>query len=175
MKQNLVGLKFSRLTVLSEDKDRCTCQCDCGKITITNRYRILSNHTRSCGCLQKEALINRNHKLVGVKTTKYGASFGAIRKTYRIKGKKYDLTDDQFHILITSNCHYCNASPSNIMKDVKNKNNVPFVYNGVDRVNNELGYSISNSVSCCKRCNIAKNDMSYSDFIDLCKKIANRH
>jgi hypothetical protein len=85
------------------------------------------------------------------------------------------LTDDELHSLITSNCHYCGALPSNAMKDTRNKDKTPFIYNGIDRVDNTLGYTLLNSVSCCKRCNIAKNDMTYNDFINLCKRIANKH
>ena len=174
-KINIIGSKFNRLTITAQEKSMCTCICDCGKTTIVPRHRILSNHTKSCGCLQKDKLINRNNETKGIQVTKYGSCFGSIRKVYRTKGKTYDLTDDELYKLITSNCHYCDAIPSNVMKDTRDVNKIPFIYNGVDRVDNTLGYTLSNSVSCCKRCNIAKNDMKYSDFIDLCKRISDKH
>ena len=36
--------------------------------------------------------------------------------------------------------------------------------NGVDRVDNTKGYSVDNSVPCCKFCNTAKHTMSEGDF-----------
>lgn len=37
--------------------------------------------------------------------------------------------------------------------------------NGIDRKDNQLGYEILNVVSCCKICNIAKNDMKICEFL----------
>ena len=173
--KSIIGLKFNKLTIISEENKNCTCLCDCDNNTITNRYRILSGHTKSCGCLQKEMMRKRNNKNKGIQITKYGASFGSIRKVYRTKGQEYKLTDEELHKLITSNCYYCDAIPSNVMKDTRDKNRIPFTYNGIDRFDNTLGYVVNNCVTCCKRCNVAKNDMTYNDFIDLCKKIAEKH
>ena len=41
-----------------------------------------------------------------------------------------------------------------------------FVYNGLDRVDNEKGYTIDNVVPCCKHCNYAKRNRSVEEFID---------
>jgi hypothetical protein len=37
--------------------------------------------------------------------------------------------------------------------------------NGIDRIDNRLGYERANSIPCCSICNFAKNSMSYEDFI----------
>lgn len=42
--------------------------------------------------------------------------------------------------------------------------NGPYVYNGLDRVNNLLGYELTNVVPCCNICNRAKKDMTYEQF-----------
>ena len=41
----------------------------------------------------------------------------------------------------------------------------PAFSNGIDRVNNNLGYSKSNCVACCTFCNYAKSDHSQEEFI----------
>ena len=46
-----------------------------------------------------------------------------------------------------------------------------FYYNGIDRKDNFLGYTLSNVVTCCKKCNFLKRDMSYIDFINYIKQI----
>ena len=38
-------------------------------------------------------------------------------------------------------------------------------YNGIDRIDNNIGYTIDNSVSCCKYCNFAKNDFLLDEFL----------
>ncbi len=63
--------------------------------------------------------------------------------------------------LIESSCYYCYNVCSNLL-NVRNKYIMP--YNGIDRINNNLGYSKDNVVSCCKICNRAKDKMSQDDF-----------
>ena len=56
---DLTGLKFGRLTVLEKagtdgKSSYWKCKCDCGTILKVVRYDLVSGHTQSCGCLQKE-------------------------------------------------------------------------------------------------------------------------
>jgi 5-methylcytosine-specific restriction endonuclease McrA len=39
-----------------------------------------------------------------------------------------------------------------------------YIYNGIDRIDNERGYLPDNAVPCCKRCNQAKADMAIDEF-----------
>lgn len=43
--------------------------------------------------------------------------------------------------------------------------------NGIDRVDNSLGYILSNVVSCCKICNYMKKDLSEQEFQDQCERV----
>ena len=52
-------------------------------------------------------------------------------------------------------------------------NNHFFLYNGIDRKNNNMGYTYTNSVSCCKLCNQAKNSLSIKEFYDHIQLILN--
>ncbi len=38
------------------------------------------------------------------------------------------------------------------------------VHNGIDRLNSGSGYESGNCVSCCKTCNLAKNDLGVEEF-----------
>jgi hypothetical protein len=49
-----------------------------------------------------------------------------------------------------------------------------YTYNGVDRVNNKLGYTVGNCVSSCIVCNVAKNDSSLEDFKKWIIRVFNR-
>lgn len=45
------------------------------------------------------------------------------------------------------------------------------LYNGIDRVDSSLGYTVDNVVPCCKLCNQAKNNLSKQEFVDWVKRV----
>lgn len=60
--KDLTGMRFGRLTVLEQgEKSRCgrirwKCSCDCGKQITTQAAHLVSGHTRSCGCYNKDRI-----------------------------------------------------------------------------------------------------------------------
>lgn len=70
--KDLVGEKFGRLTVIKQVEDYISpkgqhawqwlCKCSCGNETIVTTSRLKGKTTSSCGCLQKEKVIQRNMK-----------------------------------------------------------------------------------------------------------------
>lgn len=73
----MIGRAFSRLTVAgSAGRDRkrnllWRCVCHCGGETVTAGYRLRSGETRSCGCLQREKVAERNQSHGRSKTRLY--------------------------------------------------------------------------------------------------------
>lgn len=74
---NLTGQRFGRLIALesvgsNKRKSRLwKCKCDCGREKITTSLLLVTNQTRSCGCLQKETISKMRAKnLVGKKFNK---------------------------------------------------------------------------------------------------------
>lgn len=65
------------------------CKCDCGKIVEIEHYKLKSEHTRSCGCLQSELTIKRNtiHDLS--KTRIYKGYHSMKNRCYNITTKDY--------------------------------------------------------------------------------------
>lgn len=58
-KENLLGQKFGRLTVVDYAENKSgrsawTCKCDCGVTKIINSNDLKSGNTKSCGCYKKE-------------------------------------------------------------------------------------------------------------------------
>jgi len=62
IKHDLVGQKFSRLTVIkrlendSRNAVRWECQCECGNKTITRTHNLMSGKAESCGCKNADEL-----------------------------------------------------------------------------------------------------------------------
>lgn len=65
---DLIGKKFGRLTVVSlscVDKRQCTiwnCVCECGNAVKVVGKDLAKGHTKSCGCLSMDKLLQRNIK-----------------------------------------------------------------------------------------------------------------
>jgi hypothetical protein len=169
------GDRHGRLVIIREVKpDRWGSRlflfkCDCGKLVIA-RW----GTTVSCGCAQRDFVKNN---LNYSKRLPYGEScFNLIYNRYkchaRAKRRKFLLTKSQFRELVTGNCSYCGIAPSNT--ETKNKDAYgEFIYNGLDRVDNLLGYTVENTVTCCQTCNIAKRNMSKTEFLAWIERVYN--
>ena len=66
--KDLTGQRFGRLVVVNELPFRSKwgdviwcCSCDCGNIVIVTACKLVSGHTKSCGCLSKENLSSFNN------------------------------------------------------------------------------------------------------------------
>lgn len=81
--------------------------------------------------------------------------------------KSYDISFEEFMILSLSKCNYCGSQGTETAKSRASKATLSggaLKLNGIDRINNSLGYIEGNVATCCKMCNISKGDMSYDEF-----------
>jgi hypothetical protein len=76
------------------------------------------------------------------------------------KTLEFSLSKEDFNDIIKNACYYCG------------KENTLLHKNGIDRKNNTIGYTLTNSVTCCTECNYMKGMLNEGDFIEQCKKIA---
>lgn len=180
--KDLVGQKFGKLTVVERVGSKVSypspkskrkrpsfsvlwsCKCDCG-----NEKTITSNNlqnTESCGCLWRN---NKGRVRKGYENGK--AAKNIIRDYYKraakLRNLDWQLTDDQFFNLTKQNCHYCGIEPSKIRETGAGF----YIYNGIDRKENSTGYTVTNTVSCCEMCNLAKRDVPYPDFLEYLMRI----
>lgn len=172
MKRNLIGEKFNRLTVLElYDKslrkngyyvNLFKCICDCGNYKIVPQDYLTCNETRSCGCLRR--------KEIG--TAPFNKLYGTYKKEALKRKYVWNLNKDNFRKLTKQNCYYCNIEPLQVLK-AHSKTTIQewvdfniYIYNGIDRLNNNDGYTIENYVTCCKFCNRAKRDYTVKEFKD---------
>ena len=163
---DLTHQHFGELTVLCRVADvrvgtpRWRCRCSCGKETVVDGASLRAGHTKSCCCKRDK----RTQLPRGI------AAFNRVVETYRNNAKvrsiAFDLTESQCRELFDSKCHYCGIPPATTHAS-ETKSGISsgdFIYNGIDRVNNDLGYCVSNCVPCCRICNRAKNSMPLLEF-----------
>jgi hypothetical protein len=76
--------------------------------------------------------------------------------------------------MTSKNCTYCGSRPvteSYSMSKFRNKELSLYKYNGLDRINNKLGYEKNNIVPCCAMCNRMKLDHKVEEFKKHINKI----
>ena len=138
------------------------CLCDCGNTLVTRGSSLRGGRTKSCGCLAKESIGKRKPR----KKSPFSSSFYKLYDVYRRAANRrelpFNLSEETLYRLTQDNCKYCGAEPQNRITAATYDN--VFIYNGVDRVDNNKGYIEDNCVSCCKRCNIAKASMTIEEF-----------
>lgn len=167
---DLTGQQFDRLTVLRRAEQpsihgvRWECQCTCGNTKIAHAYDLRHGRIRSCGCLWKETITKGNGHAARTSV------LGGYKRHARNRNFVWDLTDEQFDQLTSSDCVYCGRPPSQVR--VVKRGVGAFTFNGIDRVDNKQGYTIDNVVPCCGLCNRWKSDMSHDDFVSHITTIA---
>lgn len=149
------------------------CNCDCGNNNLVKKGRhVLRGHTKSCGCLSVEA-----QRSIGQRCSqkKYEPMITSALTIYRARYRESGLSFEDFLEISQKNCFYCGIEPKqeyNLFMDARNLQcssqdaitNGTFTYNGLDRVDPNLGHTKENCVPCCKHCNYAKRAMSIEEF-----------
>lgn len=75
-------------------------------------------------------------------------------------GYTVTLTDEEVTERFGSNCVYCNA--------------IPNPSNGIDRVDNDKGYTLENAIACCTICNFMKGTTVKTSFLAHVKQMVVR-
>jgi ribosomal protein S27E len=173
-RKDLTGTRFNRLVVIgtSESPDgykgRDTfwrCLCDCGNERIVCGSDLRRGHSGSCGCYTRE----KRSKGLGI------SSFNELLNRYRGGAKrrnlKFDITPEQFKVIINKDCYYCGKIPNQVSKNRFGHGD--YIYNGIDRIDSSIGYTVENCVPCCGTCNVAKMAMSQQEFYSWIERVYN--
>lgn len=174
---DLTGKKFNKLTILLYDrKNTSNChvykaQCDCGKIISIEGNDVSSGRSKSCGCMRYAKSVANAKPVESLIHNIFNQYRGRKRH-----GLKFELTKEQVLKLIFDKCYYCNSEVSNTAYSRNRQYSVN--YNGIDRIDNNLGYVLENCVTACYKCNQAKHMLSLKSFKDwiikLTKAIENK-
>jgi hypothetical protein len=180
--KDLTGQRFGRLVAveLTDERDHGNavwiCRCDCGS-TIRLSPANFRSGTKSCGCIGRGSH-GRSFIRGGVGSRQAGAkplihqeelNFRDLYSNYRYgatrRGYTWSLSHSEFAELTKLDCHYCGAPPEQTFVGRRgHTDGQPYIYNGVDRVDNERGYEMNNVIPCCGTCNVAKMGRDYHEF-----------
>lgn len=186
MQSNKLGNRYGKLVVIAEagwkyferqhtNRRMWLCQCDCGNTKILPSYALttISRGIYSCGCVKKTEFRGKP------KMTPNQAVFITVYNMYQLNAKKrqisFNLTLTQVIHIITQSCYYC-GDPPNRIPAIKRTGEITVKVHGIDRIDNNQGYTKTNSVPCCKTCNIMKSTLTENEFkTHIVKIFKNQH
>lgn len=154
------------------------CKCKCGKELLVRIDALFTNskkHSRkSCGCTK-----NFINGINAQSRRKPESVYKFLYQRYKSSAKKrnitFELSINEYKDIIKNDCYYCGSNPE--LKQPKRKMGdlvgVPVSYNGIDRIDNNMGYLKENCVACCSKCNYMKHEMSVTSFTEHILKIVN--
>ncbi len=141
---------------------------------------MLSAGTGSCGCLRGQRVKTALSPEVALLKDRWKASqvwrFYQYQRGALARNYSFELSPAEFENICQQACFYCGAPPTNVAKlprPVKTKGRQgDWLYNGIDRRDNTQGYTLANSVACCKQCNYAKHAYTEQEFLDWVNRVA---
>lgn len=163
--KNFINQRFGKLLVIDRKRENNTtfyiCICDCGNKTTTTHSNLVSGSCKSCGCLVQET---RGKERLPIKDVVSRAVLWSYKRNAKLRNYEWNLDNNYFKDMIFNNCYYCGSPPSNNFRWKYKYEEVSFPVNGVDRIDNTIGYTKENCVTCCRTCNSAKGELSLTEF-----------
>lgn len=183
-------LKFLDKKINGEESSlpKFECSCACGNIFRYEANKLLNkkvqNKNVSCGCSRSKSRVeDRKYD-----TLTHHRFYKKYKSSAERRGLVFSLSEKQFVSIVEKPCNYClRVTYKNAYKNIddcimfkSSKKNSPkekisathwedvdkytVKCSGIDRVNNDIGYTLENSVPCCTRCNVLKYTSNEDDF-----------
>ena len=161
-KENALYNKRKEKNTTQEYGSDLTC-CYCGDTFpfALTRFHRPRKSCDACLTTQQKADAKRLHRVRNYKEEKLKNIERLYTEYVRsavLKGRIFKLTLEDVTALVTSPCAYCHSFTDGEAI-------------GIDRVDNKRGYTVSNTVPACEKCNYMKHTTSAAFFLAHCKTI----
>ena len=90
-------------------------------------------------------------------------SYNNYKGSAKYRGKYFELEQEMFDFIISKECYICG------------KQNSENHQNGIDRIDNSIGYIFENCKSCCSECNKMKRVLEFEIMLDKMMSIYHLH
>lgn len=113
--KDISGQRFGSLTAMrflgaKNNSSTWECKCDCGNMTEVSRWKIISGHTKSCGCLHSQSswvrAIGRNKKMVGNKHPRWRSDLTDEERRRRKECRESDPKLNRWRTKVYARDHY---------------------------------------------------------------------
>lgn len=139
-------------------------KCGCDYEQFNTTLGKPSMRCKECNKIQANQDAKRKDRVRNYKNENFRSMenyFAKYKKSAYLRDLTMNLTYEEFKGLVTMPCYYC-------LHTVENE------VNGVDRINNDIGYETDNCVPCCETCNMMKHYFHPLFFIEMCKIISGK-
>ncbi len=145
-KNNLIGLRFGRLTVIdlstptscARKRARWLCKCKCGSEIVVRGESLSGNQTRSCGCILKE-----NRRLLGLK---HGMKFTRIYSIWQdIKKRCLNPNSKSFPFYGARGITVSDEWKNNFVEFLEDTRDGYADHLTIDRIDTKRGYQKGNT------------------------------
>jgi len=146
---------------LTEGESKYCTTC-CKELTLDNFVGTLNDITKTCITCRSDNKLqdsrrDKEHRNATVRNN-IRPQYSAYIKGAKERNLEFNITFEQYEILVKNHCYYCNA--------IQERG-----FNGIDRKASHIGYLIENCVSCCQMCNYMKGPLSVTVFINRIEHI----
>lgn len=165
----LTGQRFGNWTVIGRSQNmrspsvRWSVRCACGQISSRQSTPLRRGTSTCCNVCAAKKMLKSSSEIRN--------RFSGYRANARSRGIEFALTVEQFTEITAKNCHYCDVQPKEFIRCRSKHHPQKYLFNGIDRKDNSLGYTPENSLPCCEFCNFRKGKCSYEDFISWMQRI----
>ena len=119
--------------------------------------KYLPKHEFRKNSLRKSVVGSSCRSCERIRENSAGGRYKSYKRNAKQRNIDFNISKEEFMRLIIDKCRYCGEYGN--------------PYNGVDRVDNRKGYTVSNCVSCCEWCNKIKMSHTIEEMMDHIKKI----
>ena len=137
-KTDLIGIKFNRLTVISENgRDKhgrvyWECLCECGNEIKVISSELKNGHTKSCGCLNKERI-----ELSKLKDTRKNSAY---RVWDAMKQRCVNPNNSSYNRYGAKGIKVCDRWLNSFQNFLEDMGERPSKNHSIGRIKSELGY-----------------------------------
>jgi hypothetical protein len=96
--------------------------------------------------------------------------YHSYKQAARRSKREFNITLEEFRKIVILPCVFC-GSLGDPRKTRPYRNAV--VFNGIDRIDSDKGYTLDNIQPCCSQCNYSKSDYSELEFLSHIRRIVN--
>jgi len=172
--EDLVGTKFGKLLVTGRSnrhgRTEWECLCDCGSSRTVRHTDLIVGRVTMCSFESKLKSDLRTRKTNG--ESSWNRHFKVYQSSANKREIDFKLSKQEFMSITSKDCYHCGAKPRliNYTKKKLDPDWGNIRANGIDRLDNNMGYTANNCVPCCKPCNNSKLDQTQEEFCSWIKR-----
>jgi hypothetical protein len=170
----MIGKQFGKLFVIDKAgvKNKLMylrCRCDCGAIKNIRATSLRYGNTQSCGCSRRATAIEHITRICGDITR---TTWASVISGARLRGIPIEISIEEAWDLFVAQGGRCALSGATLKFRNRSTRADDCAYASLDRIDSSDTYRVGNVQWVSIEVNMAKQRMSNTEFVDLCKRVS---